>query len=268
MTKLYIIAGHGAGDPGVCANGYQEAERVRALAARMKALGGASVEVLDTSRNWYADKGISSLTIPKGSPLVELHIDGVDDAGAHGGHVVIYGVYEPDGYDKALAEFISGMFPGRADKIKKRTDLANPKRAAARGINYRLLECCFISNPDDIERFNARLDDVARGILAAFGIGAAIAAPSTPAAPSAGSGFDGGTYRCNVDKLNVRDRPTTAGAVVASYSRGETVVLDNWYTVADGYVWGRYTARSGKVRYVAVGPHTGKAEANDYMVKV
>lgn len=87
-------------------------------------------------------------------------------------------------------------------------------------------------------------------------------------AASSGSGFSGGLYRCNVDKLNVRDRPTTAGAVVASYSRGETVTIDNWYTVADGYVWGRYTARSGKVRYIAVGPHTGKAEADDYLTKV
>lgn len=274
MTKLYVIAGHGAGDPGVCANGYEEAERVRALAARLKALGGGDVEVLDTSRNWYADKGINSLTIPKGVPLVELHADGVDDPGPHGGHVIIWGGYEPDEYDKALAEFISGMFPGRADKIVKRTNLANPKRAAARGINYRLLECCFISNPDDIARFSTHIDDVARGILGAFGIPvdqAPAQDQTTPAesttAPDAG-GFEGGTYRCNVDSLNVRNRPSLSGAVVASYSRGETVVLDDWYTVADGYVWSRYTGRSGATRYIAVGKATGKPEADDYLVKI
>lgn len=270
MTKLYVIAGHGAGDPGVCANGYEEAERVRALAARIKAIGGGGVEVLDTSRNWYADKGINSLTIPKGSPLVELHADGVDDPGPHGGHVIIWGGYEPDDYDKALADFISGMFPGRADKIVKRTNLANPKRAAARGINYRLLECCFISNKEDIARFSARLDDVAHGILEAFGIPEG-QDQTTPAesttAPDAG-GFAGGTYRCNVDSLNVRDRPSLSGAVVASYSRGETVVLDDWYTVADGYVWSRYTGRSGATRYIAVGKATGKPEADDYLVKI
>lgn len=42
--KLYIIAGHGAGDPGACANGYQEAERVRALAKRIKALNKGDKE--------------------------------------------------------------------------------------------------------------------------------------------------------------------------------------------------------------------------------
>ena len=36
MPRLYVIAGHGAGDPGACANGATEAERVRALARRMK----------------------------------------------------------------------------------------------------------------------------------------------------------------------------------------------------------------------------------------
>ena len=71
-----VIAGHGAGDPGACAHGCSEAERVRALASRMEALGGDAVEVLDTSRNWYADNGISSLSLPSGaSQMVELHMD-------------------------------------------------------------------------------------------------------------------------------------------------------------------------------------------------
>ena len=92
------------------------------------------------------------------------------------------------------------------------------------------------------------------------------AAPATKA--TTGAGF-GGTYRCTVGKLNVRDAPSLAGSVVASYSRGETVVLDDWYTSADGYIWGRYTgASSGKLRYVAVGRATGKVEPDDYLVKV
>ena len=100
MAKLYIICGHGAGDPGAVGNGYQEAERVRALAARMKALGGADVEVLDTSRNWYADGGVNSLTVPSGAPVLELHMDSAT-ASARGGHVVIYGGYSADAQDTA-----------------------------------------------------------------------------------------------------------------------------------------------------------------------
>ena len=55
---------------------------------------------------------------------------------------------------------------------------------------------------------------------------------------------------------------------MAHYSSGETVTLDNWYKIADGYVWGRYTGHSGATRYIAVGKATGKPEADDYLVKV
>ena len=58
MAHLFIIAGHGAGDPGATGNGYQEAERVRVLAAKIGAYGGSDVTIADTSRNWYADNGI------------------------------------------------------------------------------------------------------------------------------------------------------------------------------------------------------------------
>lgn len=82
-----------------------------------------------------------------------------------------------------------------------------------------------------------------------------------------GEGF-GGTYRCTVSCLNVRDAPGLGGNVMASYSTGQTVVLDDWYSIADGYVWGRYTAYSGNVRYIAVGKATGKPEPDDYLVRV
>lgn len=92
--------------------------------------------------------------------------------------------------------------------------------------------------------------------------------PSQNQNGSTSSNF-GGTYRCNASVLNVRDAPSLSGKIVASYKRGGTVVLDNWYTTADGYVWGRYTgASSGKHRYVAVGKATGKPEPNDYLIKV
>lgn len=173
MAKLYIICGHGGSNPydsGATGYGYKEAERVRALAKRIKALGGSDVEVLDTSRNWYADGGISTLSLPKDACLLELHMDSASAKSARGGHVIIYGGYNPDEYDKALAKFISGMFAGRSVTISKRKDLANPNRAAKRGLNYRLLECCFISNKSDLTKFNENMDEVAKGILGAFGI--------------------------------------------------------------------------------------------------
>lgn len=168
--KLYVIAGHGAGDPGAVGNGYTEAERVRALANAIKARGGDSVVLLDTSRNWYADKGINSLSIAKGDALVELHMDSAT-ASAKGGHVIIKaGIGGADSYDSALADRIAAIFPGRAQKIVERSDLANPNRAYARGINYRLVENGFITNSGDVNTFNSRINDIADAYLAAFGI--------------------------------------------------------------------------------------------------
>ena len=96
--------------------------------------------------------------------------------------------------------------------------------------------------------------------------GTSSGSPAPSVSVSGSDDFQGGAYVCNVDELNVRDAPSTSGSIVASYTRGEIVNLDSWYTVADGYVWGRYTAYSGAVRYVAVGPHTGSPEPNDYLI--
>ena len=169
MPKLFYIAGHGAGDPGATGNKYQEAERVRALGNRLKAIGGANVILGDFNRNYYADNGISTLNIPKDYCILEGHMDaGV--ATAKGGHVIINAGFTADKYDTALATMIANILPGRANMIVGRNDLANPSRAAARGYNYRLVEFGFITNAEDVKIFNTRMDDIARGVLAAFGI--------------------------------------------------------------------------------------------------
>lgn len=89
-----------------------------------------------------------------------------------------------------------------------------------------------------------------------------------PEAPADGDGdFHGGLYTCKVDALNVRVAPSTSSEVVDQYHAGQTVELDDWYEIADGYVWARYTGYSGATRYVAVGRATGRPEGDDYLVK-
>jgi len=79
----------------------------------------------------------------------------------------------------------------------------------------------------------------------------------------------GGTYRCTVNGLRVRDAPSLYANVITYYNAGQTVTLDDWYTSEDGYIWGRYTgASSGEKRYVAVGRDTGKVETDDYLIKI
>lgn len=170
MAKILVICGHGAGDSGAVGNGYTEAERVRALGKRIKELGGSSVILGDTSRNYYRDNGISKLTISKDYQIVELHMDSSLSSSAKGGHVIIKSGFSADEYDKKLAEMMKDIFPGRSSTIVGRSGLANPNRAAAKGYGYRLLECGFISNAGDVKIFNSRMDEIAKRILSSFGI--------------------------------------------------------------------------------------------------
>lgn len=90
------------------------------------------------------------------------------------------------------------------------------------------------------------------------------ATESSPTTDAGGVNVVSGAYVVACDSLNVRSAPSTGATVVASYGRGQTVNLDHWGTVADGYIWGRYVAYSGAVRYVALAPAD---KSNWYLVK-
>lgn len=205
MAHLFIIAGHGSGDSGAVGNGYTEAERVRALASRISAIGGDNVTVGDTSKDWYRSKLINTLDITKDWCICELHMDGAAPT-ARGGHVIIKNGYAPDTYDQKLAAFISGIMPGRSNAIVGRDNLANVNRAAARGLNYRLLECGFITNAADVATFNNNMDEIAKGILSSFGINTS----------SAGKWIkdDKGWWYRNTD---------------GTYQKNSWLKLDSWY---------------------------------------
>lgn len=169
-NKLFVIPGHGAGDSGAVGNGYKEAERVRALATKVKEYGGDYVILSDFNLNSYRSNIIGKRQVPNDCLILELHIDSSKNTKARGGHVIINANFKADEYDEALAKMISTIFPGRAKTIVGRTDLANVRRAAEKGYNYRLLECCFISNTEDIKKFNTEMDKLAKEILGCFKI--------------------------------------------------------------------------------------------------
>ena len=144
--RLWVCCGHGAGDSGAVGHGFTEAERVRALGTRIKELGGDGVVLMDQSRNWFADHGFDTVQIPEGDAVVELHMDS-GEAGSHGGHVIYKAGFAPDAYDRALADAISGIFPGRAEALKG-----------------------FISDAGDVATFNSKIDEIARMYLTIFGV--------------------------------------------------------------------------------------------------
>lgn len=252
MAKVFIICGHGAGDPGACANGYREADQVRKLAARIQALGGSEVQVGDTSRNWYKDNGIGRGDCPKGVPVIELHMDSAGP-GAKGGHVIIKAGFNADAIDNALAAFIGGFFPGRSKTIVGRSDLANPNRAAAKGVNYRLVECGFISDADDAHKFETQMDELAKGILTAFGIGASAPAPQPAPTPQPAP----------KPQWSCRDLGDTAWTGPAMVSEWQAQLG----TTVDGCISGQRTYNSKTVQWaITVSPACNPARGSSMVV--
>ena len=168
--KLYIICGHGDGDTGAIGCGYTEAERVRALALRIKYYGGDNVILADQKLHGAKSNLLGNKQVPQDVLVLELHLDSFHNSSARGGHVIIWDKFEPDKYDLALERCVSKRFAGRSKTIVGRSDLVNLKRAAQNGYNYRLLECCFISNEKDMQIFNNNIDSFAKEILNCFDI--------------------------------------------------------------------------------------------------
>lgn len=247
MAKLFVIAGHGAGDPGACSDGYSEADLVRKLASKLRSRGGSDVQVGDTSVNWYKSDYISKGKCPKGVPVIELHMDSASGS-AKGGHVIIKSGLAADKYDLALQKFIASFFPGRSQTLVGRSNLANPNRAYKAGVNYRLVECGFISNDDDRSKFINQMDALADGILSAFGIkgGSSSGSTSTPSTPTISTNFQSYTVKVNVTELNIRKGPGTNYAVTGTIKdRGVYTIVDYADGTGSSEGWGKLKSGAG-----------------------
>lgn len=272
--KIAIAGGHSKAAQGA-ASLLNEYECDRAYVAQLiPALMAAGYEVVDCSNEESTIKGelaaeVRAANDSKADLFLAVHFN----AGGGSGTECYY--YEGSGTGREYAARLSANvatalgLPDRGAKDNKTFYvLRNTKMTAI------LLEVCFVDRQEDKDAWDrtswAALTSAVVSALGGEQAAPATATEPTPAPapePSKPSEGFGGRYVVNASKLNIRDRPSLSGAVVGSYSKGQTVVLDDDYTIADGYVWGQYTAYSGNRRYVAVGKATGKPEANDYLVK-
>lgn len=191
--------------------------------------------------------------------------------GGEGTEVFTYPASLNDKYVSAIYDSVSAITPGKARGIKPST-LAEITNTGAICV---YLEAEFHDRADlaawIVKNTTAIGEAIAKGCCAAEGKpynNGGTPTPTPTPTPQPSEDFQGGKYNVMVDALNVRSAPNLRADVVATYTKDQTVVLDNWYTIADGYVWGRYTgATSGMKRYVAVGKATGKPENDDYLIK-
>ena len=71
-----------------------------------------------------------------------------------------------------------------------------------KGYSYRLLENGFITNQRDLNKFNSQIDELARGILKAFGISStAPVASAKKTEPVDGEIKSGGVFQSKTDKF-------------------------------------------------------------------
>ncbi|KKB34658.1 N-acetylmuramoyl-L-alanine amidase [Bacillus thermotolerans] len=170
MAKNIIVCGHGAGDPGAAANGINERDFIRQeLAPRIKKYAGSEVEIYDMSKNCYKEtkrgRGIYSL---KDKNVIEFHLDAASSS-AKGGHIIFGSGLKADALDERLAGVIKKHFGWRGNKaFHPRSNLLNANTAKRIGVNYRLVEVCFVTNPSEVAYLKRNIDQVARDFASAI----------------------------------------------------------------------------------------------------
>lgn len=179
--KILIIAGHGAGDPGACACGYQEANLVRDIVPilKNKLSAYANVDVFDTSKNMYKYLKSNSFNFKNYNYVLELHFNaGVGDTAGNGRttgtEILVHPNEKGTAVETAILNNICAIgFKSRGVKVRK--DLQNMNICKGKqGVSYALLETCFIDDLDDIKLYQNNKDKVisaiANGIITGFGL--------------------------------------------------------------------------------------------------
>ena len=191
MTRL-IVLGHGkskagAYDPGANGNGTTEAEWLRgdfltSLKKYVKQAGGIDFY----EANMFADRTASTIT--GYTDVTELHLDAATSS-ASGGHVIVKNGFSPDVTDEAIRDVVKknfGLVPytQSTSGFSYREDLLNLNVFATRGISYRLVELCFITNSKDMNYFKVNYDKVARELIEAITGVLLTVAPATVIEPA------------------------------------------------------------------------------------
>lgn len=180
--KFLLIAGHGNGDPGACACGYQEADLVREIAPILKSKlsSYAEVDIFDMSKNMYRYLKNNSFNFKVYDYVFELHFNAAanDTSGngyTTGTEILVHPNESGTSVEKAILENICALgFKNRG--IKVRSNLQNMNICKGRqGVSYALLETCFIDDADDVKLYQREKDAVitaiANGIITGFGLG-------------------------------------------------------------------------------------------------
>ena len=189
--KILLIAGHGGKDPGACSSYGTEATETRRVVNQLKAnllcYNNVSVDVYNTSRDCYTDCGNGTLQVSFSnySYVFEVHFNSAT-AAAKGTEIYVTRSESGVTVEQAVVNKIAAL--GFTNRGVKRSNFRVISRAKSAGVSSALLEVCFISNKDDMSRYNSKFqqvcDAISSGIAQGFGLTRKSTAQSNPVASS------------------------------------------------------------------------------------
>ena len=175
--KILLIAGHGAGDPGAVGCGYKEADLTREVVSLVKPKLSkyATVEVADTSVNWFKNK--SKLPLSGVDYVLEIHFNAcVNDAKGNGvttgTEIFVTTSEKGTTVEENMINGIASL--GLKNRGVKRKNWSVINYCKNKGISSALLEVCFIDDADDMKIYTTKKDSIAyaitMGIVDGFGL--------------------------------------------------------------------------------------------------
>ena len=180
MLKILLIAGHGEGDPGALGNGYQEWEVNRKIVKAMSECfkeADVLVDVYDTDKNCY--KQIKKGNIPeffKYHYVCEVHLNASANKNTNGSMVYISQSETGHSVEDKILQNLYGLGFAKAwDGVviaqrQWKNGLLVQETCRQQGVSHTLLETCFITNKEDMEKLNIEktAQAVADGIIDGF----------------------------------------------------------------------------------------------------
>lgn len=167
--RLLLIAGHGNGDPGAIGNGYREADLTREVVRRLKPLIPCTVDIADTSQNWFEWLGSHSYNFTAYDYVLEVHFN---SGGGHGTEIY---VTTSERNTTVEANIVNSLaVAGLTNRGIKRKNFRVINRIKSQGVSSALLEVCFIDSASDMtvwqQKSDALIQAIADGIKRGFGL--------------------------------------------------------------------------------------------------
>ena len=184
--KILLIAGHGQGDPGAVGNGYREADLTREVVTNvvkyLKCF--ADVEIFDFDKDMYKYlKNGNKYDFDRYDYVLEIHFNALN-GNAYGTEVLVHQNENGTSVENAILNNFSALgFTNRG--VKRRGDLKVMNTVKKiYGVSHALVEVCFIDNKNDIKKYIANADSVAKaiaeGVIDGFGLNPQSATQTVP----------------------------------------------------------------------------------------